>query len=409
MKKIAVIVGKNFGDEGKGLATDYFSGRMPGALVIKHNGGAQAGHTVDRTDKRFVFHQLSSGSFRAAPTFLSSTFLPDLLKLEEERAAFCLLSGQSPLVYIDSQCRLVTVFDVILNSYAESQRGSARHGSCGMGINETVLRNENPEFALSLADFKALSSRQAGLFLEKIRTGYIPLRLNQMALGIKEGDLWCDLVRDGNIAFNAAEKMRSSLDGFSMVNDVKEMLCGYDRLIFEGAQGLLLDRNNAAYQPHLTPSETGSKNPFRLLEKAGISHSAKNTEVCYVTRSYVTRHGVGRLPHECDREAISIGIKDETNVFNEWQQALRFARHPAVNEFADPVAVDGKCCGDADVSLMVTHLNETNGKIATANGDVDVADYLDTPESKSVFNRLYLSFSPFATEIQSVPSRLWKE
>ena len=77
------VIGNNYGDEGKGLAVDHLtlSGHN---LVVRHNGGAQAAHTVDREDKRFVFHELSSGSFNGADTYWASTFLPDLYKLEEE-------------------------------------------------------------------------------------------------------------------------------------------------------------------------------------------------------------------------------------------------------------------------------------------------------------------------------------
>ena len=80
--KIHIIIGKNYGDEGKGLAVDYFAGtakrRGTPVLVVRHNGGAQAGHTVDRRNGRFIFHQLSSGSFLGADTLWAKTFLPDL-------------------------------------------------------------------------------------------------------------------------------------------------------------------------------------------------------------------------------------------------------------------------------------------------------------------------------------------
>ena len=75
------VIGNNYGDEGKGLAVDYLtlSGHN---LVVRHNGGAQAGHTVDKEDRRFVFHELSSGSFNGADTYWASTFLPDLYNID---------------------------------------------------------------------------------------------------------------------------------------------------------------------------------------------------------------------------------------------------------------------------------------------------------------------------------------
>lgn len=408
-QRITVVVGKNFGDEGKGLATAYFAGRSTDTLVIKHNGGAQAGHTVDRADGRFVFHQLSSGSFCGASTYLSATFLPDLLKLPEEAEAFRIAAGHVPPVFIDAKCRLTTVFDVVLNTFVESLRAGTRHGSCGMGIHETVIRNESAEYGLSLAEFEAFSPHEVALFLEKIRTEYVPLRLSQLSTRMKEGNAWCDILLDPNVAGNAADAMKSASRYFSMIHDANELLQPAENLIFEGAQGLLLDRNNHEYWPHLTPSDTGSKNPFAILKQCGISHDKTNTEVCYVTRSYVTRHGAGPLPHECDRVDISPRIHDKTNVENQWQAALRYARHPDASEFVravfedrtnyiDPNDPDAR--ENASLSLMITHLNETDGKVATSTGEETVEAYLREGGINTYFNRTYTSYTPYAEDVR---------
>lgn len=425
-RKITVVVGKNFGDEGKGLATDFFSGRSSDTLVIKHNGGAQAGHSVDRPDRRFVFHQLSSGSFNDAKTYHSATYLPDLLKLREEAEDFSKVAGKIPPIFIDEKCRLTTVFDVVINAFAESVRAGdgSHHGSCGMGINETIIRNENPKYALSLAEFESFSTREAGLFLQKIRTEYVPIRLSQLSMKIRDGNDWCDLLQDQNIAWNAAEAMKAAAGYYSTIRDAKSIIQSADNLVFEGAQGLLLDRNNLNYWPHLTPSDTGCKNPFELLRTCGIPQERSNTEVCYVTRSYVTRHGAGHLPHECERSEISNDIYDKTNVENQWQESLRFARHPEASEFVRAVAADlvsniypvgelqksfseepeashsenSKICDRAVISLMVTHLNETDGKIVNVDGNHDVETYLSEGGQSTFFDQIYTSFTPFARD-----------
>lgn len=443
-KKITVIIGKNFGDEGKGLVTDYFAGQTAGAqvagcdsgrasgtqsgahfgaIVIKHNGGAQAGHTVDRPDRRFVFHQLSSGSFHGVPTFLSETFLPDLLKLPGEAEDFRRVNGRVPPILIDGRCRLTTVFDVVLNAFAESERGRSRHGSCGMGINEAVTRSGNPEFALSLEEFASFSPREAGLFLDKIRTGYVPARLRELSLKMRNGDRWCELLQDRNVAYNAADAMKSGLPYISIVRDAKALLRDTEQLIFEGAQGLLLDRNNLTYMPYLTPSDTGSRNPFELLTGCGIPFDRDNSEICYVTRSYVTRHGAGPLPYECGREDIASGICDETNTENPWQESLRYARHPSGAEFAQAIgndrvhyenARDRETRKGTKVSLMVTHLNETGGKILCAGdgaraamepgaGRCDETAMDPGAEGlRSLFDHIYTSDTPYAADIRRI-------
>ncbi len=100
---VHIIIGKGFGDEGKGLAADYFAGQAlsngKSCLVIKHNGGAQAGHTVDRENSRFIFHQLSSGSLQQGAAYWAAPFLPDLYKLPEEVSDFQQAYGFCPPLY----------------------------------------------------------------------------------------------------------------------------------------------------------------------------------------------------------------------------------------------------------------------------------------------------------------------
>ena len=149
-KEIKAVIGKNFGDEGKGKCVDLLCAEAmeqgKKAVVVRHNGGAQAGHTVEGKNFRFVFHQLGSGCFRETPFYWSETFLPDLVKLGEEADAFERMRGDNGAghdavaVYASPDCVCVTVFDVLLNSLAEELRREARHGSCGMGIYETVRR-----------------------------------------------------------------------------------------------------------------------------------------------------------------------------------------------------------------------------------------------------------------------------
>ena len=102
--------------------------------MIRHNGGAQAGHTVENERGRFVFHQLSSGSLYGADTLWSETYLPDLIKLGDELSELEKSFGAEPAVYAYGSCRCTCILDIILNMAAESMRGSSRHGSCGMGM-----------------------------------------------------------------------------------------------------------------------------------------------------------------------------------------------------------------------------------------------------------------------------------
>ena len=76
-KNVKVIVGANYGDEGKGLGTDYFCSLNPESTIgVLTNGSAQRGHTVDTKDgHHHVFHHFSSGTFNNIPTYITDSFL----------------------------------------------------------------------------------------------------------------------------------------------------------------------------------------------------------------------------------------------------------------------------------------------------------------------------------------------
>jgi adenylosuccinate synthase len=92
-------------------------------------------------------------------------------------------------------------------------------------------------------------------------------------------------------------------------------------IVFEGAQGLQLNMDNKENFPHVTRSETGTKNAKSLLRKGDIK---EQVDVYYVTRTYLTRHGAGPMPHETGRPYEN--IVDETNIRNRYQGALRFSK-----------------------------------------------------------------------------------
>jgi adenylosuccinate synthase len=93
-----VVIGANFGDEGKGLLTDYLCAQGAG-MVVRFNGGANAGHTVVTPDgKRHVFSHFGSGSFCDVPTFLSPYFVCNPVLFFHELETLHKL-GVSPTVY----------------------------------------------------------------------------------------------------------------------------------------------------------------------------------------------------------------------------------------------------------------------------------------------------------------------
>ena len=92
VKKISVVIGASYGDEGKGLVTDAITNIDESTLNVLTNGGAQRGHTVVTPDGvRHVFHHFGSGTFKGAITYFPSSFIvnPIVFKKEMQELIFC--------------------------------------------------------------------------------------------------------------------------------------------------------------------------------------------------------------------------------------------------------------------------------------------------------------------------------
>lgn len=312
---LAAVIGAQYGDEGKGLLTDFLA--TADSVVVRYNGGAQAGHTVTTPQgERHVFRHFGSGTFKEAPTLLSRFFLVNPIVWEMEHRELALL-GRVPRLMVDASCYVTTPVDMMLNRHAEDGRGEHRHGSCGMGINETVERSSRPAFRLTVGDLQALSPADLLERLGIIRDFWMPRRARELGcaqptrfLGVSldEGLEW--FVRATQAFLNA-----------STVTADADVIARSSHVLFEGAQGLRLDELSPEY-PHVTRSRTGLPNVLKLLHDAG--RFGEPMDVHYVTRSYVTRHGAGPLRDELSAHP-GTPYALETNVLQPYQGALRYA------------------------------------------------------------------------------------
>ena len=370
MRSIAVI-GKNFGDEGKGLAVASLSRVLGKPLIIKHNGGAQAGHTVEDAAAawRFVHHQIGAGAEYGAPTLFAEHFMPDLYQLGKEVADFTQLFDFAPLLYSEKTARVTTIDDVLLNMGAEAARGDARHGSCGMGIDECVQRNRAGH-GLSVEKVAVWNEAELLQHLRELRTRYTKERA--AVLGIDRGNPYFELLRNDTVLQNYVAEVKTNIGLLTLVDANRDWLSQFEHLIFESGQGLLLDEDYEAYAPHLTSSKTGMHNPASFLAKRSLTLD----EAIYVTRSYVTRHGEGPLPCETARAKLpGVGV-DLTNQPNEWQGTLRYARHESMDAFFASVERDKdsvqmfSSARDTKLSILITHLKETGNRLYFEEGEV---------------------------------------
>lgn len=300
--RATVVVGANFGDEGKGRIVDDLS--TSDTVVVRFNGGAQAGHTVVAPDgARHVFSHFGSGTLRQGMTLLSRFFAINPIIFGIEWTELYNL-GYPPFVMADPKCPITTPYEVEVNRALERSRGGARHGSCGVGYGETIEREE------AGGDYRwerVLSGNRAPRL-----DGYTEHRLRKLGLE-KEVD---------TVIHTARQTMPTFLDAVEFMRDVTmtrfapEVIRQSPHIVFEGAQGLLLSEDSKFF-PHVTRSRTGVANAQALLKEAEV----EEWEAVYVTRTYLTRHGAGPLPGEDP----SLAYRDLTNVEGEFQGALRFA------------------------------------------------------------------------------------
>lgn len=338
MVQYRAVIGANFGDEGKGHMTDFFVSKMEGdCVVVRFNGGAQSTHTVVLPDgRRHVFSHFGAGSFLYAPTFLSHFFVVEpfsfgleLMELEN--------FGLFPTVMVDEECLVTTPFDVFLNQRREDERGGRAHGSCGIGFNETIVRNEIGQFGLKVGDL-----RDESIWVPKllnIKENYYPERLAEIC---------------GDFVTFSIDKI---IDDFRFFIDriliaKPDFIVGRN-LVFEGAQGLWLDQGHM-YYPHVTRSNTGLKNVVSFLNDIG--GSLNDLEATYVTRWYLTRHGIGPLPNEIGDLPVD-KLQDDTNTFTRYQGWNR-AAFLDLDPLLDGICADIKKNGLEKFNLAVTCLDQ---------------------------------------------------
>lgn len=376
MRTIAVI-GKNFGDEGKGFTCSRLASSLKNALIIKHNGGGQAGHTVEdpKGKWRFIHHQIGAGAEYHVPTLFSDSFMPDLFQLGKEVKAFTELFGFRPILYSEKNARVTTVEDVLLNMGAELARGKNRHGSCGMGIEECVQRNA-AGYGITVEELAGWTKQDLLDRLKQIRKEYTERRAK--ILGIYPSNPYYEMLNNETVLENFVIEVKVNVNLLTLVDADRKWLEEFQHLIFETGQGLLLDQDYEAYAPHLTSSKTGIHNPAVFLEKRGLSLE----EAIYVTRPYVTRHGNGPLPCEVKRSELPGVGEDLTNRPNEWQGTLRYAKHESLEAFFAPALRDRDSVDCLEhmgetkrpkhpkLSILVTQLSETGNQLYFDEGSI---------------------------------------
>ncbi|MFE3052150.1 adenylosuccinate synthetase [Nocardia sp. NPDC059239] len=335
-----IVVDLGFGDAGKGATVDWLCSSQAGldvAAVVRFNGGAQAAHNVIADGRHHTFHQFGSGTLSRVPTLLSRHMLVEPLALAAEARELAALGVADPLslLYVDERALLTTPIHGAANRCREDTRGTARHGSCGIGIGETA------SYALGHDAPRVADCRRPEVLRRKLialEEHYGP----QLAGGRHRYDPIDDLVA----AYTAFARAVAILPAEQLAAFARQ-----GRLVFEGAQGVLLDEWRGTH-PYTTWSTVEPRHARAMLARLGAPG-----HVLGVTRAYMTRHGAGPFP----TEDPALAIAEPHNGTGEYQGAFRRGHlDPLLLRYAV------EACGGID-GVVVNHLDAL-GDIRTATG-----------------------------------------
>lgn len=347
--KARIVIGANYGDEGKGTVVAHYTKASDNVLNILTNGGSQRGHSILTEDGSITFQHFGSGTYHGADNYYSRYFILNPMQFKAEYDA---LLVKPKNVYRDRICRWSTPYDCMANLITEEQLGSK--ASCGMGIWLTIQRCNKMPITL-FDDFMKMEHPM--YYLEIVKRYYERF----VTIPSKWKDVW-DSPYVKEHFLNDCEFMASHTQVAELSN------LAYDNLIFENGQGLLLsDTGKDTYDT--TPSDTGINYALKLIEPLGIDDVTAH----YVTRPYLTRHGDGILANENHRSFISSDVKeDRTNHFNEHQGKFRYG-FLDVEQLHERILSNAK---DIRFELEVTHCDEMDRmkEFSKYFGDINAYD-----------------------------------
>ncbi|GLZ01691.1 adenylosuccinate synthetase [Actinoplanes sp. NBRC 103695] len=317
MTRHIAVVDLGYGDAGKGSVVDALCATAPRRAVLRFNGGAQAAHNViTASGRHHTFAQFGSGTLQGVPTHLTRFMVVDPLALSAEASA---LGNPYHLLTVDEDALLATPWHRAANQVREQRRGAGRHGSCGMGVGQTMAYALKHPSAPRVGDVRSPARLRARLAQVRsvLTEEYGPLPAPPLPAVVE--------------AFLAFGRAVSIVDWNHVATLLREGPC-----IFEGAQGVLLDEWRG-WHPYTTWSTTTFGNVAALCDdflRLGV------------VRTYTTRHGAGPFVTEAP-----LDLPEAHNGVGEWQGTFRVGHFDAV---AHRYAVE--VCGGVD-GLAVTHLD----------------------------------------------------
>ncbi|MCB2024872.1 MAG: adenylosuccinate synthase [Burkholderiaceae bacterium] len=298
-----VVVGTQWGDEGKGKLVDWLTESAQG--VVRFQGGHNAGHTLVINGVKTALHLIPSGIMRPGVVcYIGNGVVLSAAKLLEEIAGLEKAGVQvRERLRISEACPLILPFHAVLDIAREARReqGGQKIGTTGRGIGP-AYEDKIARRALRVQDLKyperfAAKLRELLALHNEVLTNFLGSK------DIDFGEALAPYLKDGEVQFDAVydEAMRHAEQVRPMMADVSRELNEAHRdganLLFEGAQGTLLDVDHGTY-PFVTSSNCVAGN---AAAGAGVGPGLLHY-VLGITKAYCTRVGGGPFPTELDWE-----------------------------------------------------------------------------------------------------------
>lgn len=284
---LLVVVGCQWGDEGKGKIVDLMAGEAD--LVCRYQGGNNAGHTIEFDDKKFVLHLIPSGILHPETSCLIGNGVvvdPVALAREIDVLEKLGIPNVRRRLMVSETAHLILPYHKSLDQVQERRRGSGKIGTTGRGIGGAYADKVQRQ------GIRLLDLRDKDTFAAKVRAAheiYHPLFER-----IFEEDILTPEKIVEEVWPSARQIHELAVDCSRVVND---HLAAGSNVLAEGAQGVLLDIDHGTY-PYVTSSSPG---PGGVCTGLGIG-PRHITRALGIVKAYTTRVGEGPLPTEFDEE-----------------------------------------------------------------------------------------------------------
>ena len=280
-----VIVGAQWGDEGKGKATDLIAGRID--HVVKFNGGNNAGHTVVIGNEKYALHLLPSGILtEGVVPVIANGVVIDLEVLFEELDALISRGIDVSKLRVSANAHVITSYHRTLDKVTERFLGKRQIGTTGRGIGPTYADKIN-RVGIRIQDIF-----DEGILRQKV-DGALDMKNHLLVKIYNRRAITADEIVDELLSY--ADRLRPLVCDTSLL--LHEALADGKTVLFEGGQATMLDVDHGTY-PFVTSSNSTAGG---ASTGSGIGPN-QISRVIGIVKAYTTRVGSGPFPTELDND-----------------------------------------------------------------------------------------------------------